>query len=192
MARNLKSIFRTVKANGGRSESEMGAQTITFNEVEWRSAEVTARSGKIFSTAAHHARLGIRHLGILHSLGDLSEAMKGLLAYLHEEEPRKVLEMASQDQRQGLAEKLRDSHDKVQMMLARLRSTDHGHWERYYRRKYAVIEGPNLELCALSDALKNYECEVIMLSKRDQDYLLQALMNPKEPSEDLRGVFARK
>lgn len=35
------------------------------------------------------------------------------------------------------------------------------------------------------------EDEVVLLSERDQQFLIEAILNPKEPSEQLLRVFAR-
>jgi hypothetical protein len=171
---------------------DMSTQAITINEVEWRSAEVKAQSGRILSTAYQNAKIGILHVSILRDLGELAIAMRSLLAYLHTTDAITVLESTSPEDRGKVGANLRDAADKVQVTLARLRTTDFGYWKRFYYAKIGALDKVNQEFCAHSRAFKNPDAELIVLGKEDQEFLLDMMINPKEPSEDLQRVFTRK
>jgi hypothetical protein len=170
----------------------MATQAIAFNEIEWRSAAVTASAGRVISAAVHHARLGVRHYQILSGLNTVADSMRELLRILHSDTSIAVLEAATPEQRATIGKMLQESHDKLQMMVATLRTKDLGYWRRLYTPKIEALEASNREYAAHSEALRDVDAELLVLSQNDQKFLINALLTPKEPSEDLYRVFARK
>ena len=170
----------------------MAEQAITINNIEWRSDAVRAKSGQLLSMAYKHAKISILHISILREIKSLTLSMKDLVASLHDPKAIFVLESASREDRSKIGANLRNTSDKVQMTIAGLRAVDGGSWKKMYTSRIADLENVNREYCAHSKAFKNQDAELLMLSKADQDFLIEGLINPKEPSEDLRRVFARK
>jgi hypothetical protein len=140
----------------------------------------------------HHASLGVRHYQVLRGLGEVVDSMRELLRFLHSDTSIATLEAATPEQRAGLGKAFQDSHEKLQMMIATLHTMDLGYWKPLYAPKIEKLTAWNREYAAHSEALRDIDTELLVLSQRDQEFLIEALLNPKEPSEDLYKVFARK
>lgn len=170
----------------------MTAQTIALSELEWRTEALVSGAGNFIVDVGKHTLGGIKHFRILNGLNTIGDAFGDLLVRLHSAESIVALENATPEQRVRIATKFCEAHDKTRLMLASLRSIHIGFWQRYYAPKINAIHSWNEELSAHSQALKDTDAALIILSQKDQEHLLEALFNSEEPSEDLSSVFARK
>lgn len=166
--------------------------TIAINNLEWRSDAVKAKSGQLLAVAYKNARISAFHISLLHDIKGLTVSMKELVDLLHEPEARTVLESASREDRAKIGATLRATSDKVSVTTARLRIAEFGSWKKMYMSRIVQLENVNRAFCAHSKAFRDQDAELLMFSKEDQDFLIDALSHPKEPSEDLCSVFARK
>jgi hypothetical protein len=169
----------------------MAAQAIAINELEWRNAAVTASAGRVISNLAKQPASAVIHYRLLAGVRTVNGAVSELLTQMHSEASIAALEAALPEQRVTLGQQLENAHDKIRMMIATLRVANLGYWKRFYTPKLDILESWNRELRAHSDALKDTDASLLILSKGDQEFLLDALLNPKEPSEDLRRTFSR-
>jgi hypothetical protein len=170
----------------------MTAQAIALNEIEWRSDAVAASAGRAISNVATHTLAGIKHLRILNAMSVIRDALTELLRHLHTEDSITALENATPEQRIKIATKFCEINDKVRLMFAASENVHLGYWKPWYTPKLNAIKLLNSELVGHSEALKDTDAALIILSKKDQEFLLEAILNPKEPSEDFYRVFARK
>jgi hypothetical protein len=168
----------------------MATQAIVINEIEWRTDATTAKAGKAFSAVVQH---GARHLVVLSSIRDVTIAMNELRERFHLKSSICALEEAQDVQREQLGRKIRYAVDKVHMLLSATKAAPMGkYWKRFYAPRLAALESVNRELRVHCDAMLDLDSAVVFLSKSDQDFVLESVNNPKEPSEALLQVFARK
>jgi len=171
----------------------MSAQEIALNELEWKSARITASAGEIVSNVLRQPISAARHHRVRKSINVVIEAISEYLTLIHTRESITALEAATPEQRDSLSRQLGDAHDKLHMLIAQTRAISRtGNWRRWYAPRLEKIIDSNRQLGAHASALRDSETLPILLTKCDQEFLLEALLNPKEPSEDLRRVFARR
>jgi uncharacterized protein YicC (UPF0701 family) len=167
----------------------MQTATMTFNELEWRSDAVTASAGQVISEIARNSKL---HYRVLLDLRSVNDKMLDLLRHLHSPESIKNLESATPDKLQELVDKMKNVHGKIRILIAHVESWDLGYWRRFYRSRLETMATYNQELAMHAEAFATPEKSLILLSKRDQEFLLESLMAPAEPNDALRRAVARR
>ncbi|MGA9804833.1 MAG: hypothetical protein WA383_21295 [Terriglobales bacterium] len=170
----------------------MQTATIKFNELEWRSDAVQAAAGRMISNVAKHSELAFLHLRFLGDLRSINEKMIDLLAYMHSPEAISILESAAPEELDRVSMKMHDVHSKMRVLILEVRSADLGFWNRVYVSRLNKLEASNHELCSHVEAFRAANSSLILLSKRDQEFLLESLMAPAEPNDALRRAFMKK
>ncbi len=165
---------------------------ITFNELEWRSDALGASAGRVISNIAKQSQLAVRHYNVIFGLHSTNSAMLDLLQTLHTSDSIQVLELAPPDRLRELGRKLLDVHNKVRTVVLQIRSFDLGFWRKAYHSSLKNLELHNLELSAHAQALMNADSPLVLLSERDQAFVLESLAASREPNEAMRRAFARK
>lgn len=170
----------------------MATAAITMNEMEWRSYAIMADAGHVISRIAKRPRVAHAHWSLLMNLGSCNEKIVDLLRLFHAPDSIETLELATPEQLTSLALKLRNVHEKIQQVINQFQAANLGNWRRAYQPKLAKLEQYDREISSHVDAFSQNESSLILLSRRDQEYLLESLLKPPEPNESLRRAFARK
>lgn len=168
----------------------MQTATMKFNELEWRSDAVQASAGQMISRLATHSKEAFGHYSILLGLREINKQMTELLSYLHSPQAIRVIESSSEEERNRIGAKMHTVAGKVRVGICQLRESDIGFWKRVYLPRLEMLSAANQELCSHAEAFMAAD-SLIMLSKRDQDFMLESLMAPDEPNDALRRVFTR-
>ncbi|MGC2271839.1 MAG: hypothetical protein WA555_00940 [Candidatus Sulfotelmatobacter sp.] len=169
----------------------MQTATMKFNELEWRADAVQASAGQMISTVARHSKMAFRHYGTLTDLNTISDKMAELLRYLHSPEASACLESCTSEDLNRLGSKLHEVQGKVRIVVCQIRSMDLGFWRKLYYTRVDRLEASNRDLIAHSEAFKTVDSSLILLSKRDQEFLLESLLAPDEPNDALRRAFMK-
>jgi hypothetical protein len=165
--------------------------TMKFNELEWRSDAVQASAGQVISYVARNSKLALLHYGFLSSLGSINNQTLDLVNYMHSPEAIANLEASTDFERERIREKMMDVSNKVRVMICQLRNADFGFWKRVYTKRLEELETANKALYSHAEAFGAIDSSVILLTKRDQERLLESLMAPDEPNDALRRAFMR-
>lgn len=169
------------------------ATAITINEVEWRSDAVQASAGRVISAVTQHSLLAVMHLEVLLRLHySVNRNMETLLKFLHSPESVRALENAPLDKLAEMGDKMRHVHGRVRCAVAQISSVDLGWWEVFYRPVLTKLDAYNAQIVAHADAFCSNDSAPVLLTKQDQDFVLECVANPREPNEALRRAFARK
>jgi hypothetical protein len=166
--------------------------TITFNELEWRSDALGASAGRTIASVARQPRLAVLHYRSIRGLHSISSAMNDLLETIHASDSIEALESAPVDRLEDLGRKLLEGHDKVRTAILQIKSLDLGFWRKAYSSSLQALEHQNQILGTHAAAFANSGAPLVLLSERDQAYLLESLASPNEPNEALRRAFARR
>jgi hypothetical protein len=171
----------------------MSAQEIALNELQWRSARIIANAGEVVSWVLRQPVSAVKHARIRRSIDAITIAISEFLTLIHSGDSISALEAATPEQRYDLGRQLDGAYSKVHLMIARIDVLSRpGSWKDWYAPRLGKIRDANNQLKAHANALLDRESSLILLTKRDQEFLLKALLNPEEPSEELRRVFAQK
>jgi hypothetical protein len=170
----------------------MQAATMKFNEMEWRTDAVQASAGRVISSMAMHSKLAFQHYDILKRLSSVNDSLSELLNYLHSQEAIKILEAAAPKELERIGVKMYEVHCKVRVAAAQIRSINLGFWKRLYFSRLDKLEAYNRELSFHSEAFKATDTPLLLLSKRDQNFVLESLLSPPKPNEALRRAFGRQ
>jgi hypothetical protein len=169
---------------------------ITLKEIEWRSHAVIAGASQTIvqvvkqSRIAQRTRREVLYGQILLGIRNLSGLMRDLLDLFHAQNAIMTLEAATPEERGRIVETIRDVHASVEETTARLHPTRH--WRKLYRLYVEKIKTCNAELESHANAFSAIGSQLILLTKNDQDQLMDALLRPSEPNDALRRAFARK
>lgn len=163
--------------------------TMKFNELEWRSDAVQASAGQVISEIARNSKV---HYRVLLDLSSLNGKMLDLLQYLHSAESIKTLESAAPEELQELGAKMQHVHGKIRILIANVKSWDLGFWRRFYYSRLETMAAYNKELCSHAEAFRMPDSSLVLLSKRDQEFLLESLLAPAEPNDALRRAFTKQ
>jgi uncharacterized protein DUF1778 len=183
----------------GMGDSMTGTATfneVTLKEIEWRSHAVIAGTAQTIVRVVKQSRVGqsarreILHGQILLNVRSISGLMRDLLNLFHAGDAIVTLEGVTPEQREHIVETLRDVHVNVEDTIARLHPTRY--WKKLYRSSVAKLKAYNAELEAHASAFCATDSQLILLTKNDQDQLLDALSRPAKPNAALRRAFARK
>lgn len=164
---------------------QANAEALKLNELEWRSDAVQASAGQIISEISRQSKL---HWGVLRDLGGMSEKMLDLLQYLHSSEAIAAIESTDSERLQEIADKMYGVQGKVRIMIAQIHSWDLGFWRRFYVARIEKLKVYNAALLAHADAFRD---NPVVLSKRDQDFVVASLLAPAEPNDALRRIFTQ-
>jgi hypothetical protein len=167
------------------------ATTMKFNELEWRADAVQASAGQMISAVARHSKLAFYHYGLLTDLTAIGNTMADLVRYLHTAEAILCLESSTPEELDRFGSKLHEVQGKVRILCCQIRSTDLGFWRKLYTSRLDRMEASNREIIAHAEAFKATDSSLILLSKRDQEFLLESLMAPVEPNDALRRAFMK-
>lgn len=171
----------------------MAAHAIALNEIEWRADATSANAGRAISSIKSHASLGLRHVSLLKSITDLSNCSRDVVAVMHKECSVSALECATREERAKLGEKLVSGCDKVRILIVSIRNASIGkHWMKFYEPKLRALQIANEAMIVHCHALRDQDSALLVLSDKDERFILDAVLNPKEPSEELYRLFARK
>jgi hypothetical protein len=169
---------------------------ITLNEIEWRSHAVMADAAQTIVRVVKQSRIAQRtHREILYGqvlfgLRNMSGLMRDLLDIYHAPDAIIAIEAATPDQLSHIVEMMRDVHDKIDKTMGMVHPTRY--WRSLYRPHLAKLKAYNDELESHTRAFCANDSALILLTKGDQDQLVEALFNPPEPNAALRRAFGRK
>jgi hypothetical protein len=182
-----------VASNAIELESEMSTNEIALNELEWRSAQITASAGEAFSKVLRQPVSAVRHYRVLKSISGAIQAINEFLALIHTTDSITALESATPEQRSDLGRQLDEAYSKLHLLIARTETLSRtGSWKHFYAPRLEKICDCNRQLKAHANALRDSDTSLLLLTKRDQEFLLEALLNPGEPAEEQRQAFTRK
>jgi len=166
---------------------------ITFNELEWRSDAVGASAGRVISNVAKQSTLAARHYHLLLGLRSINDSMTDLLHTMHSPECVKVLESASPEKLLELGQRILEVQSKVRMAIVEIRASDLGYWRNLYNSRLKSLEIHNKELTAHGETFRNSaDSPLLILSSKDQDFVLKSLTSPSQPNDALCRAFERK
>ena len=170
----------------------MAAGTIAINELEWRSHAVMADAGRVISGLASDAKIAHKHYSLLNKLNSLNGNLSDLLRTFHSQQSISTLESVDSDQLEKICKMLSEIVSKTKEIDREIRTLEVKYWKPFYeaRRKKLVLY--NEELISHINAFEQSESALIVLSKKDQDFFLQSLLDSPEPNLALRRAFARK
>ena len=164
---------------------------LTFDEFEARSYSVLADASKTIVKMAQQSRV-VTHYQILSGLTDIVEDMRSLLDIFHTAEMIPALENATPEQLENVPTRMRDVHGKIEQTISIIRSKKLGYWKRLYDARVEKLETYNCELDSHVYALSESQSSVLLLTRRDQDRILESLANPPKANDALRRAFTRK
>ncbi len=171
----------------------MSAQEIALNELQWRSAQITASAGEAVARVLRQPISALKHYSVLRSLNTVTATISEFLTFIHTADSIAALEAAAPEQLHDIGRQLEDACSKLQMLIAKTDVFSRaGTWRRWYAPRLEKVSDSNRQLRTHANALRSRDSSLILLTKRDQEFLLEELLNPKEPSEDLRRVFKRR
>lgn len=172
----------------------MSAAAIALNELEWRNAAIAASAGEVVSQVIRQPASAIKHLRVHRKIDVVTEATNVLLTLLHAPQSIAALEAVTLEQRHTLGRQMKEAHQKIHMLIAKTDAFSQGRtWSHLYAPHRAKLAAANRQLEAHANSLcDSDDASLILLTKQDQEFLLEALLNPKEPSEEMRRVFARR
>lgn len=193
--RNKPAIWRATASNKahGVSRTKMSAQEIALNELEWRSARIAASAGEAVSLVLRQPISAVRHYRVLKSISAAIEAINEFLELIHTSSSITALERATPEKRSDLGRQIDEAFSKLHMLIARTEMLSRsGSWKHWYAPRLERITDSNRQLKAHANALRDSEGSLLLLTKRDQEFLLEALLNQEQPAGDLRQASARK
>jgi hypothetical protein len=173
----------------------MTSNELTFSEIEWRSYAVMAEAGQTIvrvaqqSQIAQRARREFLQAQIYFGIRSMSGLLRDLLDIYHAPDAILALEAASPEQLIHTTESMRDIHSKVEQTIARIHPTRY--WRSFYRPFLKSLKAYNDELATHACAFEANNSALILLTKKDQDHLVDSLLNPSRPNDTLRE-FVRK
>ena len=164
--------------------------TITIEEFEARSYSVLADASQTIVKMAKESRV-VTHYQVLRGLTSIGEDMRGLLAFFHTADMIHALESATPEQLGNIPARMRDVHDKIEQTISLIHSKKLGYWKSLYDTRVKKLETYNRELDSHVYVLTENQ-SLILLTKKDQDRILESLAKPPKPNESLRRAFAQK
>jgi hypothetical protein len=171
----------------------MSAAIITVNELEGRSYTILANASHALAaipSVAKHSRQAVRHYLFCLRLGKIAGQLEELMAYLHTPESIVALESAQPERVVRLGQIMREIPVKSFELVSMIRSADLGFWQSSYERHTKRLESSAGEASAhISVFLEG--TPLVLLTKVDQDRLVESLLNPPEPNARLRRAFGR-
>ena len=184
-----------MQAQAISADTHRVSAAITFDELEWRHHSIMADTSQALVRLHQHSKLAITHWRVLHLLKSSDGRLEDMLARFSDPDTLIVFEAASVEQLRSLVVNLRQLDEKVAELVRAIRALekDLGYWRRFYRTRGQVKEQLRLRLVAQIEALSpTHGASLILLTKTDQEHLVNALLTPAEPNEALRRAFARK
>jgi hypothetical protein len=163
-----------------------------FDEFVWRNDAILSVTRLTLSTVARKSKISWYHIQILQQLGILAQCKRELVDLFHTKDAVVALGQATPDQLRDFAEKMATSQEKTVEMLKKLRSLDKGFWRPVYNVKLSKIEDLSREVDCHIRIFANTESNLVLLTKKDQEHFIAALINPPEPTEEVRRAFSRK
>jgi len=170
----------------------MQTATMEFNELEWCSYAVQASAGKVICNVATHSKLAFQHYAVLMDLSSVNECMLNLLKCLHSPATIKALEASTPEELDHLSAEFQDTHNRLRVVVLKIRSFNLGFWKRLYFSRLDKLEAYNRELFSHIEAFKATDSSLILLSKRDQEFLLESLLAPPKANDALHHAFRRQ
>jgi hypothetical protein len=168
---------------------------ITFNEIEWRSHAVLADASQAMVRVAKQSRIAAGtqrqfvYFQIYRNVRSMAGLMTNLLNLYHAPDAIRALEAAPPEQLHHIVATMTEIHDKVNQTVDSVNAPKY--WDKLYRPLLQQLTGYNDELASHAGAfLAKADSALILLSKRDQDQLLESLLNPPSPNASLRRAFA--
>jgi hypothetical protein len=169
---------------------------LVFNEIESRiyavMAEATQTLGQVVkqSQIVQSTRTDILFGRYLLATRSISGKMRKLIGGFHTADAIKTLEAARPEDLESLAERMLVLHKKVKETLDAIRPPRY--WRELFRNTADELNAYNEELAAHAHAFEMKSGALLVLSKNDQDILVDSLLNPPQPNAALREAFAKK
>ena len=164
---------------------------LTFDEFEARSYSVLADASQTIVRMAKESR-AVTHYQILRDLTSICDDMRSLLDLFHDQNGIPALENATPEQLENIPIRMRAVHSKNEQIISTIHSKKLGYWKHLYDTRVKRLEAYNCELDSHAYALSEGPSSVLLLTKRDQDRILESLANPPSPNDALRRAFERK
>ena len=170
----------------------MTATALTFNSIEGISYRILKEATDSVKINAKQSSLAIKHFRLFQSTKAMVADMFDLLETLHQPSVVIAIESADPEVTQDIGETILRVCHKTTAIVATMRSTNFGYWEKLYRQPLEKLETYSTSLESHARAFTRNDLAVVLLSREDENALLESLLNPPQPNEALRRSFAKR
>jgi hypothetical protein len=172
-----------------KARTPVGNPALT--QLEWRGYAILADTFKVIATVAtpSEARWVIFYYGLRSTLKSIAANMREMGGFIHSRESVVSFEQATLDQLGSIVFTMENVHRKTVDMVKVVRSIDAGAWSVIYARQLDAVEAYSLEIENRAKSFRQTDSARLLLTKRDQDILVESLLNPPEPNDALRQAF---
>lgn len=181
----VRVMDHTIELNSASIDS-----SVVFYELQSRSYAVLADTGRAIRSVTIHSKLSVKHYELCTGLKSLVKKMNALVDVLHTPESVVAIERMSPENLLKALEPMRKIPTQLTELVDDLRTVNLGFWKPLYERQLRPLEQRSRALEVHLQVLSTHP--ILLLTKSDEEQLLQAILNAPEPSLALRRSFTSK